>query len=75
VLLPPGQTFIEIPTNQNFTFKNSTYSLKFVKEGQKLKIVRTANLQRANVAAAEYTAFKKFLSDIVEAESKYIVFK
>ena len=75
VQLPAGQTFIEIPTNQNFTFKNSTYSLKFVKEGQKLKIVRTANLQRANVAAAEYTAFKKFLSDIVEAESKYIVFK
>ncbi|HUC79455.1 MAG TPA: DUF3857 domain-containing protein [Flavisolibacter sp.] len=73
--LPAGQKFIEIPTDQSFAFKGNTYSLKFVQAGDKLKVLRTAKLVRENISASEYTAFKKFLSDIVEAESKYIVFK
>jgi len=75
VQLPAGQKFIEIPTNQSFSFKESTYSLKYIKDGDKLKIVRTAKLQRQNIAPADYAAFKKFFNDIVEAESKYLVFK
>ena len=73
--LPAGQKFVEIPTDVNLQFKGSVYSLKFVKEGEKLKIIRSAKLQRENVPASEYTTFKKFMNDIVEAESKYLVFK
>jgi transglutaminase-like putative cysteine protease/predicted Zn-dependent protease len=75
VQLPPGQKFIEIPIDQNLSFKGSSYSLKYIKEGDKLKVVRTAKLQRDNIVSADYSAFKKFFNDIVEAESKYLVFK
>lgn len=75
IQLHPGQKFIEVPTDQSFSFKASSYNLKYIKEGQKLKIVRTAKLKRDNILPADYTAFKKFFNDIVEAESKYLVFK
>jgi len=75
IQLPAGQKFIEIPTDQNFSFKGSSYSLKYIKEGDKLKVVRTARLQRENIQPSDYAAFKKFFNDIVEAESKYLVFK
>lgn len=75
IQLPAGQKFIEIPPNQNLSFKESTYSLKYIKQGENLKIVRTARLQRENISPSDYAAFKKFFNDIVEAESKYLVFK
>ncbi len=73
--LSPGQKFIEIPENKNYHFKKSTYSIKYIMEGNKLKIYRTARLQRNDILPSEYDAFKKFFTDIVETESKYIVFK
>jgi tetratricopeptide (TPR) repeat protein len=75
IQLPTGQKFIEIPVNQNFSFNNNTYSIKYLKEGEKLKIIRSAKMNRENISATEYMQFKKFFNDIVEAESKYIVFK
>jgi tetratricopeptide (TPR) repeat protein len=75
IQLPAGQKFIEVPADQSLSFKESTYSLKYFKEGEKLKVVRTAKLQRENIAPSEYAAFKKFFNDIVEAETKYLVFK
>jgi transglutaminase-like putative cysteine protease/predicted Zn-dependent protease len=72
---PAGQKLMELPANQNLFFKGSTYSIKYVKEGEKLKVYRYAKLQREDIAAADYDKFKKFFTDIVEAESKYIVFK
>lgn len=75
VQLPAGQKFIEVPTNQTFRFKNTTYSLQYTVTGDKLKVVRTANMDRANIAPADYEAFKKFVTDVVEAEAKYVVFK
>lgn len=75
IQVPPGQKFLEIPADQNFIFKNSTYSIKYSKEGDKLKVYRKVKLQRDNILPVEYDKFKKFFNDIVEAESKYIVFK
>ena len=75
IQLPAGQKFLEIPTNQNFSFQASNYSIQYVKEGEKLKVIRKAKMQRNNVLPADYAAFKKFFTDIVEAESKYIVYK
>jgi len=75
IQLPTGQKFIEIPQNVNLSFKGITYSLKFTKEGEKLKIHRKAKMQRDNIQPSDYAAFKKFFNDIVEAETKYVVFK
>lgn len=75
IQLPAGQKFIEIPSNQNFSFKGNSYSLKYVMEGEKLRVSRIAKLKRENIEPADYAAFKKFFNDIVEAESKYLVFK
>jgi len=75
IQLPTGQKFIEIPTDQKFSFKGSTYSLKYIKEGDKLRVVRSARLQRENISPSDYSAFRKFFNDIVEAETKYLVFK
>ena len=75
IQFPAGQKILEIPANQNFSFKNSSYSVKYVKEGEKLKVYRNAKLKRDNIAPADYDQYKKFFNDIVEAESKYIVFK
>jgi hypothetical protein len=57
------------------SYKKSDYSIKYIKEGDKLKIYRSVKLQREDISAADYIQFKKFFNDIVEAESKYIVFK
>lgn len=75
IRLPEGQKFIEIPVNQSFTFNKSSYSIKYNKVGETLKINRTATLDRRNIMPADYEKFKKFFGDIVEAETKYIVFK
>jgi hypothetical protein len=75
IKLPPEQKFLEVPANQNMSYKKSDYSIKYIKEGDKLKIYRSVKLQREDISAADYIQFKKFFNDIVEAESKYIVFK
>lgn len=75
IQLPAGQKFIEIPSDQNFSFNASTYSLKYKKIGDKLQVTRIVNLQKKNISSSDYIAFKKFFNNIVEAESKYLVFK
>jgi hypothetical protein len=75
IALAAGQKFIEIPESKNYSFKKSTYTVKYIKEGEKLRIYRKASLQRNDILPAEYEEFKKFFTDIVETESKYIVFK
>jgi hypothetical protein len=47
---------------------------KFLQEGNIIKIVRKASMCRKDIAPADYDAFKKFFKEIVEAESKYLVF-
>jgi tetratricopeptide (TPR) repeat protein/transglutaminase-like putative cysteine protease len=75
VQLEPGQKLVEVPADQTFTFKNSTYKIRYTRTGDSLKIYRYAKLDRENILPADYTAFKKFFADIIETESKYIVFK
>jgi len=73
--LPAGQQFVEVPGDTELSNKGNMYSLKYIKEGESLKVVRKAILVRENVSTTDYADFKKFMNDIVEAESKYIVFK
>jgi transglutaminase-like putative cysteine protease/predicted Zn-dependent protease len=75
IQLAAGQKFLEIPENKNFSYKESSYSVKYVMEGEKLKVHRSVNLQRQNIDPKDYEDFKKFFNEIVDSESKYIVFK
>ncbi|HEY0067495.1 MAG TPA: transglutaminase domain-containing protein, partial [Flavisolibacter sp.] len=75
VELQPGQKFLEVPEDQSFTFNKSSYQIKYTRVGDALKVRRYARLDRGNVLPADYEKFKKFFNDIIEAESKYIVFK
>jgi tetratricopeptide (TPR) repeat protein len=75
IQIPAGKKLLEIPANKDFSFKNSHYSLRYFKSGDELKIIRSVNLDRKNIDAKDYAEFKKFFTNIVEAESKYIVFQ
>ena len=75
IQIPEGLQLLEMPQDKTLKFKETTYSLKFVQEGNTIKIVRKANMCRKDIAAEDYDAFKKFFKEIVEAESKYLVFK
>jgi Transglutaminase-like enzymes, putative cysteine proteases len=73
--IPAGKKLLEYPPDINLHFKKSTYSLKFVQNGNQLKITRLVNMERNDIKPEDYDEFKKFFNDIVEAESKYVVFK
>ena len=75
IQIPSGKTLMEYPADKNFTFKNSTYTLNFLKSDNQLKISRKVNLIRSDISTDDYAAFKIFFSNIVEAESKYVIFK
>jgi predicted Zn-dependent protease len=73
---PDGKQFIEVPKNEECSFRGSRYSLQFVKKANnQLQIIRKASLVRDNIEANEYAAMKAFFNKIVKAESRYIVFK
>ncbi len=72
---PAGITILEYPADKELSFKQCVYSVKFVKKGNQLKIIRKANLKREDIKPDDYDQFKKFFNDIVAIESKYIVFK
>jgi hypothetical protein len=75
IQIPAGMKILESPADVNLNFRKSSYSLKYTVQGQTLTVKRVAKLQRDDVPAAEYAQFKEFFNKIVEAESKYIVFK
>jgi len=76
VKAPAGKQFIEIPKNEQCSFKGTTYSLHFVKKANDhLQIIRKASMARENIEPADYAEMKTFFNKIVKAESKYIVFK
>lgn len=73
---PPGKQFFELPKDESVSFKNSRYSLRFIKEKpDELTIIRKASLVRENIAPADYAAFKEFFNRIVKVEAKYVGFK
>jgi tetratricopeptide (TPR) repeat protein len=75
IQIPAGKKLQEVPSDKNFSFKKSEYSLKFIKTGNQLKVIRRANMNREDITPNDYDEFKKFFNNIVEAESKYIIFQ
>lgn len=73
---PAGTQFIELPKNESYVFRGSTYSIQYITRGPgELTVIRKATLQRDDVQPGQYKEMRDFFSKIVKAESKYIVFK
>jgi hypothetical protein len=73
---PAGAQFVDLPKNESYAFKGSTYSIQYISAGPRMvTVVRKASLQRDNVLPAEYKAMKDFFSKIVKAEGKHIAYK
>jgi predicted Zn-dependent protease len=70
-----SQKFVEIPANQQFSFKSNSFSITYKKLGDTIVVHRIGKLERNVIESVDYAAFKKFLNDIIEAESKYLIFK
>lgn len=75
IQLPEDKKEIEIPVNENLHYKNSIYSVSYIKDGNRIKIIRSVKIDRQNITPDNYDEFKNFFSQIVDAEAKYIVFK
>lgn len=76
IYAPPGEEFVEVPTNELLTFKNMKYSLKYtlVSPG-KLVVLREFSNAREDIPANDYVNFKDFFAKILKAERKFIAFK
>jgi hypothetical protein len=76
IQLPSGKTFVGLPSDKEYKFKKSTYTIKYIKTGKdKLTVVRKATLCKDDVLSTEYAGMKEFLNNIIKIESKYIAFK
>ena len=76
MLIPAGKQFFELPQNQQLSFKGIKYSLQYVKSApNKLVIRRKATIEKEDIAPGEYAAFREFVEKLVQAESKFIIFK
>ena len=73
--LTAGQKFVEVPPSKTFSFNKSVYTIKYTKVGETLKVYRYASLDRTNITAGDYGKLKQFFNDIVESETKFLVFK
>ncbi len=76
ILLPEGKSFVELPQNENFSFKDITYSISYTQAiPNKLVVARKAVINRNNISPADYVEFKSFVTKILNAEGSYITFK
>ncbi len=76
VELPEKYTFAEIPANVELEFMGSTYKLEFEKiDDQKLRVVRIYDPNIQNIPAKSFPDFKAFMTQIIEAENSFLVFK
>ncbi|MFG6687502.1 DUF3857 domain-containing protein [Mariniflexile sp. HNIBRBA6329] len=71
-----GMSFVEIPKNQKFTFKEHLYEISYskVKENH-LQINMHAKPSLEEVNIEEYPAFKTYVKSILDAENEFIGYK
>lgn len=76
ITVPATSKFVELPTSENFTFKDMKYSIQYtLKAPNKLTIIRKFSSNRQNISPADYADFKAFFEKIVKAEQKFIAYK
>ncbi|MCU0355077.1 MAG: DUF3857 domain-containing protein [Cytophagales bacterium] len=76
IQLPEGRQFSDLPANLNTEFNGTKYRLTFRKVSPGvLQVTREIKIDRKDIQASSYAAFKDFVGTITAAESKYVVFK
>ncbi|MBP0905067.1 transglutaminase domain-containing protein [Mariniflexile gromovii] len=76
LFISEGMSFIEIPKDQKFTFKDHLYEIAYskVKENH-LKISMHAKPSLEKITVEEYQAFKAYVKSILDAENEFIGYK
>ena len=73
---PAGKQFTEIPKDVALTFGGTQYSLTYKKNSAtSLSVVRHIKINRSNIPAGDYAAFRTFVDEVVGAENRYVAFK
>jgi predicted negative regulator of RcsB-dependent stress response len=74
--LDKTQSFVEIPESKSFTFKKHSYTITYNNPQPnqlKISIRCTTSLEKINTK--DYSEYKTYVKDILEAELEYIGFK
>lgn len=76
IVLPENRSFADVPQDKVMEFNGTQYAISFklIKPNQ-MKVVRTASINRNNISATDFPAFKNWASEIMEIENTYITFK
>jgi hypothetical protein len=75
LVLSEGLASEELPAAVNLTSAYGTYSRDFKLDGKSITLVRRFELKSQTVPIAEYTALKKFLSDVGKAERASVLLR
>lgn len=77
VLTVPQQLkFVEIPSNQSYSFLGLKYELQFSKINDRtLEIDRIYDVQRRKMTPSEFEDFKPFVEKVIEAENTFLLLK
>lgn len=74
--LPQGKKLAEIPQNQKFDCPIASYSLVFdTKNAAKIIVTRYFERKADRIETKDYSAFREFLNNVSEADSKQYAFK
>ncbi|WP_346985462.1 DUF3857 domain-containing protein [Chryseobacterium sp. POE27] len=74
--VPENMRFVEIPENKMLAYNNFKYSISYeLQKNNKLKITRTADTPWDNIKANQYSEFKKFVEDAINAENQILGYK
>lgn len=74
--IPEGKKLIEVPADENLSFKGMSYALSYMRVSPtQLQVLRSFKSNRNSIPKEDYTAFQTFLEKIVKAESKMIAYQ
>lgn len=76
VLLNPGEEFMEVPEDVVLSFKNHSYTRKYIKVSPtELRIEVVAIPEIKNVSVEDYREFKTYVQSILDAKDQFIGYK
>ena len=76
ILLEDDSKFIELPDNNEFTYKKHHYKTTYSKiNDHKLKVSIIADIDRNDISTTDYPDFRKFVKQILEVNDELIGFK
>jgi hypothetical protein len=74
--LDKTQSFVEIPESKSFIFKKHSYTITYNNpKPNQLKVSIRCTTSLENINTKDYSKYKTYVKDILEAELEYIGFK